>query len=362
MHYRRYSHLLLIFAVIACSNEEKQEDSVFDYHHVHESAVFISSETTEFAGSPVRINATEGALFFSDHAYNRVTKVGRDGEKLFSFGSTGVGPGEFQSLAGFWVFDDYYLLYDYNGFKFIAYDRKGNAIGDIMVDSDLAYPDGFPLRIPITVEAINSHQLLIPSGGKDGSLFVIADIEADTMQFFGRAIGEHVGSYDFAKVQQAFSAGEIPEVFVNSVFLGSSGSGIYSFQQTTAILEKFDDQGEMIWSKKLKIPAQEGMFDSIARENRERVKLNEVPQLFYYARSLDVHDEGVAILLKTPSDHPLTVAWGSSDGSQFEVVEYHGIENEEIGNFGSFSVSPADSRAYFLNAQDGKIYEAVWPF
>lgn len=348
-------------SVIACSNNEHQEESVFDYHHTYEATVFISPETAEYAGSPGRIKATEEALYFSDYAYNRVTKVDRDGEKLLSFGRDGVGPGEFQSMAGFWVFDDYYLVYDYNGLKFISYDRKGDAIEDIMVSTNPVNPDGFPPNIPITVEAVNSHQLLIPSGGRDGSLFVLADIEADTMQFFGKAIGDHVGGYDFAKVQEAYSAGEIPDVFVNSVFLGSSGSGIYSFQQTTAILEKYDDQGDMIWSKKLKIPAQEGMFDSIARENRERVKSNEVPHLFFYARSLDVHDVGVAILLNTPPDHPLSVAWVPSDGSQFEIIEYHGIENEEIGNLGSFSVSPTDSRTYFLNAQEGKIYKAKWP-
>lgn len=62
------------------------------------------------------------------------------------FGSHGRGLGEFESLAGFWVFDDKYLVYDYNGFKFITYDTQGNLVSERLIDANPVNPDGFPPR------------------------------------------------------------------------------------------------------------------------------------------------------------------------------------------------------------------------
>lgn len=89
-------------------------------------------------------------------------------------------------------------------------------------------------------------------------------------------------SFNSEEVQQAFSNGEIPDIFLNSVVLGSSSSGIYSFQQTTGILEKYSYSGDLFWEKSLKIPAQGDLFDRIAQKNQN----NELPLLFNYAKAV----------------------------------------------------------------------------
>lgn len=102
--------LLIVMVTAACSKQEKQGESVFEKYEVYESTVFLSPEIADFVGMPSHIKAETGALYFTDNSFDRVTKVDMDGEKLFSFGSEGRGPGEFQSLTGFWKFEDRYLI------------------------------------------------------------------------------------------------------------------------------------------------------------------------------------------------------------------------------------------------------------
>lgn len=351
-------YVILLIAIVSCNGQHGQEAPTFDTHAVKETAVFLSPETSPFLGNPTRIKAYEGGLYFGDHGFQRIVKVNRTGDSLLTVGRQGQGPGEFESLTGFWVFDDAYLVYDYNGFKFITYDTLGNHTEERIVKKNPVNPDGFPPNIPITVQALSTHELLIPSRGRNGSLFGIADIETGEVQFAGKAVGEHVESFDQEKVEQAFSKGEIPDIFVNLVLLGSSSSGIYSFQQTTGTLEKFSHAGDLLWQKNIKIPAQDDLFDQISRNNQQE---DQNSQLFTYAEAMDAREDGVAILLNMPEGSPVAVCWVSEDGTDMNVITYPEVDKEEGYGLGAFTVSPTDKRAYFLDTQNAIIFEAEWP-
>jgi len=354
-------YFLLFFISIACSPKDSRETTVHEEYTVAETAEFLSAETDDFVGRPIRIKAYHNGLYFSDEGYHRIAKVDSEGNKLFSFGSHGRGPGEFESLAGFWTFDDEYLVYDYNGFKFITYDQEGRLVEEAVVEKNPVNPDGFPANIPITVHAISTYELLIPSRGRNGSLFAIADIKTGNLEFAGKAVGEHVESYDSDEVQRAYSNGEIPAIFVNMVAMASSSSAIYSFQQTTGMLEKYSHSGELIWDKHLNIPAQAELFERISEYNRQSDQGNEPYHFFNYAWSLAANEKVVAVLLNMPEDLPVTVAWIPADGSELHMVAFPGLSREVFRFFGTFSVSPDKSRFYFLNIPDGIIYEAEWP-
>jgi len=329
-----------------------------------QTTVFINPENSEFLGRPAGIQADSGGLYFYDAAFKQVTRVDENGEKILSFGSEGRGPGEFQGVAGFWIFDGRYMIYDYNSFRFNIYDKDGEPYEDIAIHKNPVHPDGFPPAFPITAEALGPRQVLVPSRGREESLFALVDIKSDSIKFFGKAIGDYVASYNSREVEGAFTSGEIPAVFVNLVALGAAQSGIYSYQQVTGILEKFDHSGGLIWAKEVKAAAQEGMFERFAAENRERVKSpDEATHMYLYANGIDVNDDGVAVLLNMPEGHPVTVVWVPADGSSSEMITYSGIEYDQLRLFGkSFSVSPSDSRIYFLNYDKGEIHKARWPF
>jgi hypothetical protein len=63
-----------------------------------------------------------------------------EGNKLFAFGREGQGPGEFSWLSDFWELEDYYLLYDINHIKFMAYDFEENWLEDIPLQLDGVRP------------------------------------------------------------------------------------------------------------------------------------------------------------------------------------------------------------------------------
>jgi len=329
-----------------------------------QTTVFIDTKSSEFLGKPVSIKADSGSLYFYDDAFKQITKVDENGKKLFSFGREGRGPGEFQGASGFWVFDDRYMIYDYNSFRFNIYDKDGEPYEDIAVNKNPVHPHGFPPAFSITTEALSPRQVLVPSRGRKGSLFALVDIKSDSVRFFGKAIGDYVASYNSREVEESYASGEIPAVFINLVALGAAQSGIYSYQQVTGILEKFDHSGGLIWAREVKAAAQDGMFKRFAAENRERVKSpGEATHMYVYANGIDVNDEGVAVLLNMPEGHPVTVVWVPADGSGSGMITYSGIEYDQLRPFSqAFAVSSFDSRIYFLNYDKGEIRKAMWPF
>jgi hypothetical protein len=330
-------------------------------HLINKVDVFLSAEKDKFIGRPTKIIASNKNLYFSDHAFQQITRVNSLGKKNFTFGSQGEGPGEFSSPSGFWVFNENYLVYDYNRNKFITYDRMGNMVDEVIINKNPVNPNGFPPNIPLTLHALSPNKLLIPSRGKNGSLFGILDINSMELILAGNAVGEHVESYNDDEVYREFSKGEIPKIFLNMIALESSSTAIYSFQQTTGILEKYSFSGKLIWKKKITIPSQSKLFEWISSNNQEIDPRNNSYHLFHYAWAIDANEYGVALLLNLPEREPVTAAWIPADGSEMKLLSFPGLSSNVLGLFGIFSLSPDNSRVYFLNKQDGIIYTAEWP-
>src|SRR5690606_30519035 len=211
------------------------------------------------------------------------------------------------SIAGFWPLENGYLVYDYNSFKFLTFDHRGKLIEEEVLDENPVNP-GSKYSIPITLYALSSDKLFIPTGGRNGSLFAIVDRSSGELTYAGNAVSEFIANYNSEGIKQAYSRGEISDALLNLVMLYSSTSAIYSFQQTTGILEKYTHNGTKVtkvWNKKLNIPAQRNLFDQIAEHNKG-LGLNDFGRLFIYVRAMDVHKDGVALLLNLPENQPLT--------------------------------------------------------
>ena len=332
--------------------------------HSYETTIFLNPETSAFLGRPAEIQADEGSLYFYDAAFTQITNVDTTGEKQFAFGREGSGPGEFRGVSGFWVFEDRYMIYDYNSFRFNTYHKDGQPDEDITIDENPIDPDRWPPAFPVGTVAVQPHKVLVPSRGIDGSLFGLVNIITGSVELFGEAIGDYVADYDGSEVDAAHSSGNIPEVMVNLVALDGNESAIYSLQQTTGILQKFSHNGELLWEQDIRTSAQEGMFDQMAEQNKRNVEYPEKsPVTYRYALDIEVHEEGVAVLLKMfDDDHPVTVVWVPSDGSTPEKLTYTGIRYDEFPGLGQpFSISPEDATIYFLNFDDGEIRKAEWP-
>jgi hypothetical protein len=288
------------FIFIGCNTENGVEQTVFMEHSVKKNQVFLNAEDTPFLGRPTAIKASSDGLYIVDSGSYQIHKMDSSGNLQMSFGNRGRGPGELQSISGFWPLKNEYLVYDYNSFKFLIYDHHGNLIDEDVLNENPVNP-GSEFAIPITLDALSSNRLIIPTGGKNGSLFAIADRISGKVAYTGKAIGKAIEEYNNQKVMQAYSRGEIPDVLVNLVMLSSSSNAIYSMQQTTGILEKYTHAGEKIWKKKLNIPAQKNLSDQIAQDNMD-FGVDNGRRIFMYVRAMDASEEGVALLLNMPED------------------------------------------------------------
>jgi hypothetical protein len=345
--------------LLGCNTENGVEKTVFREHSVKNIEVFLTVEDTPFLGRPTAIKAVAEGLFIVDEGHYQIIKVDKEGDRLLSFGSHGQGPGELQSIAGFWAFENEYLVYDYNSFKFLTFDHRGELIDEKVLNENPVNPDS-EFSIPITLDALSSDKLIIPTGGRKGSLFAITDRISGDVTYSGIAVGEFIQEYNSQKVMQTYSSGEIPDIAINLVMLSNSSNGIYSFQQTTGVLEKYTHAGEQIWEKHLKIPAQRNLFEKIAQYNKESGSDN-VRRMFIYARAMDALEDGVALLLNLPDDQSLNVVWVPEDGSKIDLVRVEGITLEADGFMEGFTVSPDGQYTYYLERNTGTIYKFKWP-
>lgn len=350
--------LLLPALIVGCSSQNGKERIFFEEIDVEAVTLIVNTETSTGIGAPSEIKAVTGGFLVYDYGHQKLHKLASDGNKLLTFGNEGNGPGEFQTVSGFWEFDDFYLVYDHSSAKFISYDHQGNWIEDTSAESE-----GFPL-LPTRIDAINPHQFIIPSRGKNGSLFILTNVETESIQYFGEALGDYMNRIDIEEARQAITAGKIPAYMKNSVWLKSNHEGIYLFQQTTAILEKYAYTGELIWEKNLKIPAVDGLFDHIFIINSELINEGLPPsRSFVYAQDMYANEEGVAVLLNGLEDQPVKVVWVSNNGDKPTVITFRGIKNKPYQPE-SFTISDDSfekSFIFFVNDQDGEIYRAEWP-
>lgn len=275
----------LIYVLPGCNTDNDEKTMVFTEHTVEKVQVFLSVENAPFLGRPTAIHAVTDGLFLVDEGHYQITKVDREGNQVLSFGNRGRGAGEFQSIAGFWAFKNEYLVYDYNSFKFLIFNDFGELMDEEILKENPVNPHS-EQSIPITLDAISSDKLLIPTGGRHGYLFAIADRSNSRVTYAGIAVGKFIQDYNNQKVKQAFSNGEIPDILLNLVLLGNSSNAIYSLQQTTGKLEKFTHSGEPIWSKGLNIPAQKNLFVQISNHNK-KIGSDDIHRIFMYTRAMD---------------------------------------------------------------------------
>ncbi|HKL15062.1 MAG TPA: 6-bladed beta-propeller [Halalkalibaculum sp.] len=352
--------LCVVSILIGCASEVNDDERYYQEHSIEDFSVFLSVEENPFLGRPTAIKASPGGLYIIDSGRYKIHKVDSTGDLQMSFGSLGQGPGEYQTITGFWPLGDRYLLYDYNSFKFITYDLNGDMIDEVILTKNPVNPES-GRSIPITVEALPSGKLLIPTGGSEGSLFAITEPDGGEVIYAGNALDEFVTIYNHEQVTETYSRGENPGIFKNLVMLGSSSDGIYSLQQTTGVLEKFTHSGERVWELELNIPGQMGLMYQIAQHNIEAGRSNGPTQMFMYALAMDTTEEGVAILLNMPENQPTTIAWVPEEGRNVDLITIESLDPDELGFMEMFALSAENRTAYYLERETGTVYKFDWP-
>jgi len=349
---KKFLFLIVLIGLLSCLNPRNENEDNNNNTLEETASLMMHTDSTDIIGAPALIQSVDNGFIVFDGAYNTFTRFDFQGNKLFSFGKKGKGPGEFLSMSGFKKFKDVYLVFDYRNAKILNYRVNGEFIEEVGLDSDY-----FPI-LSVSVEAIEPDRFVMPSLGKEGSLLMDIDRKNNRVQYFGDSIGDYVEHFNPGKINQAITSHKIPSYMLNMVSLSSNQTGFFSFQQTTALLEKYSLSRELIWQKKIETPALDGLFDRYFEKNIARIKKGKPARYtFAYANDMEASEKGVSILLNLTDDQPVTVFWISNDGQNSKVITFDGIETQP----GQFSISEQRSQIFFTNYLEGTIYRAKWP-
>ncbi|MEX2574918.1 MAG: hypothetical protein WD317_11500 [Balneolaceae bacterium] len=349
--------LLCLHLMISCSGDQEVNSFSFDEYEINEISTLFSAENSTEFHSPTSIRAIEGGFLLLDN--NRFIKMDHNGNKLFTFGGEGRGPGEYQQVSGFWEIGNTFLIYDRLSAKFIHFDKKGIWMNDTSIDHEI-----IPL-FPSSIVVIDRSLFAIATRGDNGSLAMIVNLESEQIKYIGEALGDYIRMDpppDPYETHKAVNSRVIPEDYKNSVLLDSNETGLFIYQQTTAMLEKYSHDGELLWSRNLKFPIQEGLFDHMFEVNADRLNRGSPVSYNYgfnHAMALSATPDGIAVLINKIEKDSVTVAWVSNDGEDISLINFKGI-NHYTNRF-AIPTNIEKPFILFVNSLQGIIYKADWP-
>ncbi len=347
----RYAFILLLIS--ACTQTADNDSFSIESHSVEAANHLISPETVPELGMPSGLLSDGDRLLVYDTQAVTMMVFDKSGEKEFQFGREGDGPGEFRFIPEFWLFDDTYVLYDRSAARILHFTRDGDFIEDFAVDTG---------NLAISIAAHSAHEFYLPAGGSGSALIQFSHLTDDEQNHqFGEKFAQTEDGIDLQQAQSDAVSGRVPSFMQNQILLSSNDSGLYSFQQSSGLLQKYSHNGELEWDLTMELPVSEGIFDQFVERNKmmsERGQGNVI--MLQYASQIEAGTGGVAILMSTIEPTPVTVAWLPDDGSSIQEVQFPGLDEYEARPR-SFTISEDGSTIYFTGAMDGSVYSADWP-
>lgn len=343
----------LLIILFSCTSSPESDEIPINTTVVENAEQLISPESNPNIAMPSGLLSDGDRLLVYDSGAVTMFVYDKDGNLQFSFGSEGDGPGEFRFVPEFWTFNDTYLLYDRNSAKMIRFSLDGEYMTDYAIDAG---------SMSLSLAAKSPRKFYLPTLGQHDALIEFTDLDSEESGFmFGESVTTPPEGLDMQQAQRQAISGRVPAFMQNQIILSANRSGVYSFQQTSALLQKFSHNGEMEWELDLEIPATEGIFDQFVERNKmmsDRGQGNLI--MLQYAADIEATEDGVAILLNTLETYPVTVAWISNNGSEIEEIQFPGLDSFEARPR-SFTLSDSGDSIYFTAAMDGSVYRADWP-
>ncbi len=344
-----YKYLLftcIILMIIGCSQTQddssKQPDKV-TMVSVDTLFTFTDFETHNIA-QPTELAILEnGSVAIVDFDQKQVSLVSKLGDLITSFGREGRGPGEFIRIDNLFVTDDVIHVIDTNLNMISKFDTEGNFI------NGHAYKSAAILK---EVSAIDRTKYIIATGGVDSTLLSVTDFNTDSTFYFGTPKGESIEVVDFQESLNQLKNGEIPGLYKNMVTLRTDNDHIYAFLNAYSILQKYDQNGKLVWEQKIELPYNEDIF----RATVEKAKNSPGGLPAYaYINDLEVIDKEIVILSnRKNSEVPQQLIKVNSAG---EITDIYTLP-AHVGYLAAFDVDNESNTVYFASSEDGMVYKS----
>ena len=345
----KYKLISLCIILAGCTGSHSDYYLDFKKYSFTKADLIIDANLDKQIAFPSFVRTAGDYFLVYDGQIGKIHKFNYHGDKLMSFGNKGRGPGEFQSVTNYWIMDDAFLFYDYNAAKLVYYNFQGSFVSEKPIKKE---------HLSLSNAMLSDNRFVLPANGENGALLKVVDYRTDDVFYLGRGYGDVVRPNAKTIRDLIKRTNRISEFFYNKVTVDAIGSDIYIVQNVTGKLQKYSIDEGLIWEMSIKIPSQEVLFDNYKEELFGQNRY--LPDL-RYAEGIQATDQGVAVLLNTPENEPVTIVWITSDGKQGLIIEYPTIEIPK--NFlPRFRLAPEVGEVIFVNSLDGKVLKAEWPF
>lgn len=338
--------LLSVFLLVLSSCNSATEERTLTEITINDAHLFTSAETDENIANPSTIRVTDNQLYLFDFGLQKFQHFDLDGNRTGMFGEEGQGPGEFQGVAGFWVFDDEIAAFDQRGAKLLYYSQDGRFLNEKAIDRN-----NFEPGLVMT----STDQFIVPQNGKDGNLAKFSDLSSGESFSFGEAEVEAT-DFDPGAITQSLERGNLPSFMLGRINLAAGDDRVYLFHIATGKLEAFDMAGVLLAETVVELPVMKKIKDEFFEQSKNALEQGFFI-IFSYISSMQATNNGVALLLNGPADHPITVL--TFDKSLENPTAYY-YNNEIIGRAQTIEIDEVNNTIYFVNIGTAEIFSVPW--
>lgn len=267
-------------------------------------------------------------------------------ELLARFGGKGSGPGEFTFAYQMNISEGSIFVVDAESYRLSHFDDSGN------------FKNSIPFRENPhmhSISAISENKYYIGSLGEEKSLVKYVDLDKNTVQFIGEALGEKYSRGNIEEERQLLAAGSLPDFYKNEATLYKTERHLYVFLNWISRLQKYDLEGELIWDTQIDLPVNKILFDRVI-ERAKNAPDGVTPTLSYITSMKVVNDE--TYLFWSPAkDQPRLLVKVDPEGELTGIYEVP----EESPRYLDFSIDPQNNQLYLTAPELGQVFRAPLP-
>ncbi len=313
---------------------------------IDQAELVVSAETDPDIANPSIIRTAGSGFYIYDFGIQKILYYDDEGNQQLKFGNEGQGPGEFQGAAGFWVFDEEIILFDQRGAKFLHFGLEGTFLKEESIEREDFAP-GLTMSSP--------GRFYIPVNGKDGKLVKQVDKTSDIRFAFGEADIQET-DFDPGIIRQSIERGSLPDNMLGRVTIAAGYDRVYLFHTAVGKLQAYDTEGNLQAEIMLDLPVMEESKQEFFKQSRLAIEQGFFI-FFSYINSMATTENGVALLLNTPADHPVTVLSLDRNLRNKTIIHY---ENDTMERVSMFDLDEEKSSIYFVNMGTSEIFRAPW--
>lgn len=351
MTYRKHCIFFVVYFVMIYISGCQQTDSestvdTIEPIAINDFEIFGSFEQQGIV-RPTQIEVlSDGDVAVLDRQTNLVFLLDSNGEVLTQFGGEGKGPGESITALQLQSLGDDLFVVDSSSLRINQFNRTGDYIRSFL------YEKGF-MPSPIIVNGDGFY--FIAASGRDGKLISKKSVNSDSLYLFGEAMGEQFVPGDLEIEKKALIAGEIPSLYMNDISMSYSNSFLYVFLNAHSRIQKYTEDGKLLWDQEIDFPVNQAIFDSVV-ERAKNLDSEAVPRLLY-SLSLKIINEQVYLLWYTAGNYHQNLVRLDENGHVATLFNFR-LDGQV---FYDFAIDTQNNFLFLIDSDYSQIYRTKLP-